>query len=60
MACILTDDFGPEIEMTLLLVSTSTWLTCLNISLIQTAQVGGTITLVSKDQIPNGFEGLLY
>lgn len=60
MACILTDDFGPEIEMTLLLVSTSTWLTCLNISLIQTAQVGGTITLVSKDQIPDGFEGLLY
>lgn len=60
MACILTDDFGPEIEMTLLLVSTSTWLTCLNISLVQTAQVGGTITLVSKDQIPNGFEGLLY
>lgn len=60
MACILTDDFGPEIEMMLLLVSTSTWLTCLNISLIQTAQVGGTITLVSKDQIPDGFEGLLY
>lgn len=60
MACILTDDFGPEIGMTLLLVSTSTWLTCLNISLIQTAQVGGTITLVSKDQIPDGFEGLLY
>lgn len=60
MASILTDGFSLEIEVALLLASTSTWLTCQNISLIQTAQVGGTITLVSKGQILDGFEALLY
>lgn len=55
-ASILTDDFSFEIEVTLLLASPSTWLTCQNISLTQTAQVGGTITPGIKGPVQMGLK----